>query len=324
EAAAGGEDRAPVLIRELVGPHLLAGLHVPRLQLADVRRSLPPAHGRLRPIDAEEQLAGLVGPGLADERAAEVLVGRDIEVVRLRVVARRRPVLAAPESGTERNGGAGARLALGVVARAPGHRVDLREHLLGHERPGVDEPDAVRAALEPPEITVATRVHETFDHATVLRKVDQQRRRDLVPVPRVVPVVLVMAPDLAGVGVERDDGRRVEVVAGMHVAGPWPRVAGPPEREIELRIVVRGEPDRDAAGLPRVAFPRVVTRLARSRDRVGLPGLLAVARVEGGDVAADAELAARGPDHDLALRDERGQREVVAVLVIVDRRVPDH
>src|SRR5207237_10155146 len=63
EPAAGGEDRPPVLIRELVRPHLLAGGHVPRLQLADVRRALPPAHRRLRSIDAEAELSGLVGPG---------------------------------------------------------------------------------------------------------------------------------------------------------------------------------------------------------------------------------------------------------------------
>src|SRR5207249_4740563 len=91
--------------------------------LADVRGALPPAHRRLRPIDAEEELAGLVGSRLADERAAQVLVGGDVEVVRLRVVARRRPVFAAPEPGTERDGGAAARLALRVVARAAAHRI---------------------------------------------------------------------------------------------------------------------------------------------------------------------------------------------------------
>src|SRR5437899_6519861 len=120
-----------------------------------------------------------------------------------------------------------------------------------------------------------------------------------------------MTRDLAGGGVERDHSRRVEVVAGMHVARPRRRVARPPERQVELRIIVRGEPDRDAAGLPRLAFPGVMPRLARARDRVGLPDRLAVARVEGGDVAADAELAARGADHDLATGDERRQREVV-------------
>ena len=132
----------------------------------------------------------------------------------------------------------------------------------------------------------------------------------------------MVTADPAGIGIEGDDRRRVEVVARMHVTGPRRRVARPPERQVELRIVVRREPHRDAARLPRFALPALVTRLARSRDRMGLPHRLAVARVKGGDVAADPELAARGADHDLALGDERGQREVVAVLVIVDGGVP--
>src|SRR2546427_1506709 len=100
----------------------------------------------------------------------------------------------------------------------------------------------------------------------------------------------------------------------MHVARPRRRVARAPEAQAELRIVVPREPHGNAARLPGVARPGVVTRLARTRDRVGLPRRFPVARVEGGDVAADAELAARGADHDLALGDERSQGEVVAVL----------
>src|SRR5206468_7650496 len=93
--------------------------------------------------------------------------------------------------------------------------------------------------------------------------------------------------------------------------------------QVELGIVVRGEPDRHAARLPRLSGPGVVPGLARAGDRVRLPGRLTVGSIEGGDVAADAELAARGADHDLALGDERRQGEVVALLVVFDRRVPD-
>ena len=42
----------------------------------------------------------------------------------------------------------------------------------------------------------------------------------------------------------------------------------------------------------------------------------------GGDEAADAELAARRADHHLAVGDERRQRHVVAVLVVLDLRRP--
>src|SRR5207245_8465482 len=212
---------------------------------------------------------------------------------------------AAPEPGTERDGGAAARLALRVVARAAAHRIDLGEHLLGDERLRVHEPDAVGTALEPPQIAVAARVHEALDEASVLFEIDEQRRRDFVPVPGIVPVVLMVTADPAGTGIEGEDRRRVEVVAGMHVTGPRRRVARPPERQVELRIVVRREPHRDAARLPRFALPALATPLARSRARMGLPHRLAAARVSGGDVAANPELAARGADHDLALGAER-------------------
>ena len=176
-----------------------------------------PAHRGLRTVDTEVKLAGLVGIGLrlSHQGRAEVLVGWNVEVLRLRAVAGRRPVLAAPEPGAEGHRGSRARLPLDVVARASGHRIDLGEDFLGDERPRVHELDAVGAPLQPPEVAVAARVHQALHRAPVLRKVDQQRRRDLVPVPGVVPVVLVMITDLARVDVERDHRRRVEVVSGL-------------------------------------------------------------------------------------------------------------
>ena len=108
----------------------------------------------------------------------------------------------------------------------------------------------------------------------------------------------------------------------MHVARPRRGVAGAPVREVELGIVVASEPDGHAAGLPGVAGPGVVSWLARAGDGVGPPHLLPGARVERRDVPADAQLPAGCPDHDLALGDERGEREVVALLVVIDRLVP--
>src|SRR5215471_21866725 len=108
----------------------------------------------------------------------------------------------------------------------------------------------------------------------------------------------------------------------MQLARPRRGIAGAPEGQVELRVVVGGEPHRDPARLPRLALPGVVTGLAGSRNRVRLPDRLAVLRVEGGDVATDTELAARGAHHHLAPGDEWGQREVVALLVVVDRGVP--
>src|SRR2546427_1485629 len=69
------------------------------------------------------------------------------------------------------------------------------------------------------------------DRPSVAPDVDQEWRRDLVPVPRIVPVVLVVSLDLAGIRVKGDDGARVEIVAGVHVARPGRRIAGPPRSE---------------------------------------------------------------------------------------------
>src|SRR6185503_15142250 len=153
-------------------------------------------------------------------------------------------------------------------------------------------------------------------------QVDEQRRGDLVPVPRVVPVVLVMRAQLAGVHLERDDGARVQVVTGPRVARPRAGVAGAPVREPELRVVAAGDPHRCAAGLPRIAGPRVVAGLAWARDRVRLPHLVAGLGVERGHEAANAALAARHAYHDLAARRERGHRHVVAGVVVGDGFVP--
>src|SRR3989449_10320208 len=210
------------------------------------------------------------------------------------------------------------------LARAPGDRIDAREDLLDDERPRVDELDAVREALEPPEVAVAARMHKALDRPPVLSEIDEERRGDLVPVPGVVPVILMVTADLAGVDVERDHRRRIETFAWVHVARPRRRIARAPEAQVEMRIVVPREPHGDAARLPGVTLPGLVTGLSGPRDRVGLPRGLTAFRVEGGDVAADAERAARGADHDLALRDQRRQGEVVTVLVVVDGLIPPH
>ena len=65
----------------------------------------------------------------------------------------------------------------------------------------------------------------------------------------------------AGVGVERDDGVGVQVVARALrrvEVGPW--IADAPVRQVQRRIVRAGDPDRSAAVLP-------ANRRSRSRSR---------------------------------------------------------
>src|SRR4051795_5318682 len=108
-------------------------------------------------------------------------------------------------------------------------------------------------------------MHQAVHVAAVALYVDQERRRHLVPVPRVVPVILVVAAQLAGLDVEREHGARVEVVARSPVAGPRPGIPGAPVRETERRIEAARDPNRRAARLPRVARPGFVTGLAGPR-----------------------------------------------------------
>ncbi len=133
-------------------------------------------------------------------------------------------------------------------------------------------------------------------------------------------MVLEMALDRAGVGIDRDGRGGVEVVARALVAEPRRAVAGAPERDVALGVVGPGHPDRGAAALPGLAFPGVVAGLAGAGDGVGLPHRLAALGVERLDEAADAELAARDADHDLAVHDQRRERHVVAFLPVGDRR----
>src|SRR5207249_10512266 len=112
---------------------------------------------------------------------------------------------------------------------------------------------------------------------------------DLVPVPRVVPVVLVVSAQLSGVGVEGKHRGRVEVVAGPLVAHPLGAVAGPPVREVELGVVGAGDPDGHPARAPRVALPGLRPGLTGSGNGERLPRRAAGAGVEGLDEAADSE-----------------------------------
>ena len=321
EAAGRGQHRAPVLrLGELVGPDLLAGREVPRLQLAEMVGAV---HHEDLGRSAGEPLAGDVLDFAADDGRAQVLVGGHVEVAGLRAVGGRGPVFAAPQRGAEGRRPVGAGLALRVVLGPAGHRVDGREHVLVHVGLGVDEGDGVRTALEQPQIAVPGRVHQGRDGAPVARDVDQQRGRDLVPVPRAVPVILVVALQFAGVGVEGDDRVGVQVVAGALVADPGAGVAGPPVGEVELGVERAGDPDGGAAGAPRVARPRLVAGLAGAGDGVRPPHLLARLGVVGGHEPPDAPFAARRADEHLAVGDEGRHGHVVARAVVGDGRLPD-
>src|SRR5262249_11815587 len=79
-------------------------------------------------------------------------------------------------------------------------------------------------------------------------------------------------------------------------------------------VVGRRHPDRGAAVLPALlaVLPGLVTGLARARNGVGAPRLLAGVEVGRVDPAADAELAAGGADDGDVAHDEGRKRHRLA------------
>src|SRR5438067_1146383 len=322
EPAAGRQDRAPVRrILERVRPRLLARVDVPRLHFADVIGARRDIHlvERARPPPAVRRVEHA-----RDHHGAEVLLRRHVDHARLRVERAGLPVLASVPRRAEAGELADRCAMIGIDLGPPGLRIEARENVLVDVRLAFDEPDLAARPLEEIEIAAAGEVDEAADRPAVAREIDQQRRRDLVEVPRLVRRVLEVALDRPGGRVDRDRRRRVEVVALALGRHPRIAVADAPVQQVGRRIVVAGDPRRAAAGLPLIARrPRVAAGFARRGNRVALPGLRAGRGIVGRHEAADRTVAARDPDDDLAVGDERRRRHVVALLVVLDCRSPD-
>src|SRR6202008_2085670 len=100
--------------------------------------------------------------------------------------------------------------------------------------------------------------------------------------------VLMVAFDLAGVGVERERRVCVEIVARPVVTHPRPRVARSPVGRVRGRIIDSGDPGRPAATLVGLTFPTVPARLVGRGHCVGLPDALSGFCIEGTPRSTDA------------------------------------
>src|SRR6266446_9502734 len=83
--------------------------------------------------------------------------------------------------------------------------------------------------------------------------------------------VLVIAFDLAGIGVESERRVRVEVVTGPLVRDPWPWIPGAPVSRVRCRVIDPGNPGRSTAPFVGLSFPGFATRLVWPRHGVGFP-----------------------------------------------------
>ena len=186
----------------------------------------------------------------------------------------------------------------------------------------LQEPHARAAPLQQPQVTVPSGMHERRHPPPAAFDVQDQGSVGFVPVPGPVPVILIVIQQLAGGCIERNGRVRIEVVAGTPVAGPRAAVADAPKADVQRGIVGAGNPDRPAAGLPRVGRPRLAARFARGGDRVTAPELAAAHGVQRRDEPPDAELATRSADHDHPVHHQGGHRDVVGAAVVRDRAVP--
>src|SRR5215469_8056693 len=185
---------------KLVVVYFFSAVEVPRLQLADVVGAGDHLHHVFR--DSHEALALHVFRRFAGEFGAQVVVGGNVEQARLRAVGDRRPILAAPQARAELGGLVGAGLACLIDIRPPGLGIETLEYVLAHVGLAGDEVDLVVGALELPEVTVACDVDEALHGSSISLVVEDDRRRDFVPIPGIIGMILEVAFDRAAGGVE--------------------------------------------------------------------------------------------------------------------------
>src|SRR5579863_6295466 len=117
------------------------------------------------------------------EKGTDIVVRRDIEKFRPRAPCLRWPVFAAADARAEfaalfRAG------TLGLIDdRSSRLGVNRSEHVVIRERKGVQKLKLALTAIENPQISVAPGMCRCLDYFAVDLRVDQQRRRDFIPVP---------------------------------------------------------------------------------------------------------------------------------------------
>src|SRR5215469_4204959 len=129
---------------------------------------------------------------------------------------------------------------------------------------------------------------------------------DAVVVVGIVRGILEIELHLAGIGIKRQRGVGIEIVAGPHLTievRPW--ISDRPVENIACRIIGAGDPGGPAPVLVGFAAPAVRTRLAGCGYGVGLPNLLAGIGIAGGDVAAYPIFGPSSADDDFAVKRHR-------------------
>ena len=251
------------------------------------------------------------GAGFAcvdEERSERGIVRRWIEVGAAREIrTRRRALFVRPIVGEEN------RPPIAADFLGPGR---VNEGLRDQRLPG-GPVDGVEEA-----VTVGD--HHHLARLSVDWHLAENRDVRRVPIPGVVGGELVVPAHLSRVGVERQQGIAVEVVAEPDITVEiWTGVSGSIEHEVRVRIVGAGRPHA-GAGRGADVRPGVPSWFPRPRNGHRPPDALAGLHVVGVDETGNQVLPAGDTDDELVLDDERCDRRGVAFLVLDDLGVPQH
>src|SRR5882672_2565683 len=117
--------------------------------------------------------------------------------------------------------------------------------------------------------------------------------------------------------IESEQGITVEIVARAPLAAiRRRRIAGGPKNSIGRGIVSPRDPRGRASDFPRVAFPRFMSRLARTRNSVEAPLAFACRGVVRVNESANPILPSRHSENHEILDRQRRKRDAVTLAVV--------
>src|SRR5215813_5724025 len=221
------------------------------------------------PASAEEGFAGSEFRGVGFKVTTPLFARIEIKELRVGVVARRHPVVAAVHAGPDRIIAFSSRLL---------SRVDNRTALfINLLRPGLlyvlfGQQEFARYTVEDIMESVAAGHDHQLTRPPANRRIEQDRNLRGVPIMRVVRSKLEMPFQLSGVHIQGEQRAGIQIITGANVAVVIRSgIARAPVDQVQFRIIGTGDPGRGSAVLPRIASPGLRARFARRRNRPEAP-----------------------------------------------------
>ena len=175
-----------------------------------------------------------------------------------------------------------------------------------HLREGFAEEEFAREPVQHIEEAVPVGGHHDFARLALPLQIRQNRDLRGIEIEFVVRRELEMPFQLSRVGIHRDEGTGVEVIARPHIAVPvGARIPDSPIDQVRFRIVRAGGPDGSPAMPPGIAAPAVMARLTRLRNGMEAPDFFPGLRGIRRQIAADSQFSARRSHDDFIFYDQR-------------------